>query len=633
VTTSQKVSISLLITILLFGVFSILTFFGLFNLIEADFYNPSITAYLIRDNTQKAEAIERSFTKMQDRYSEILNTQLIRRGLLPDQNLLKAEDRLEINNLFSESFADVQWLRFIDSGGEKILFSSYAPDVQAQDDPSLSYISYNEPHLPYEKIAVKNKEPPKYTFDENSGRVFFSFPLYDLNDIYRGTALFSLSSNAVTGHLLSEEKTRLNQDVSVFSNPPGLLFGVPVSSEAALFSRISSTWEEGGQKITKLVSPASGLSMVLISARTSPGFFVGQLVNEEVFSLPQTMKIILLASFFFTVFLIVFLLFNIKQDPVTVVENRVKKLQISLIEQFYEQKSEADWSRWIKELERRREEIIVPLKQGVKTDQGRDSEKLDALINKSWDELLSILGGRRESGVDEEKLRSVIDNIIVSKIALTQASGVQPQPAIAVSKSTEKSGLLKKAETIARKTDNVEEIEELEEVEILEALDDEEAAAEDPSFGPYSGISQTDIATLASLIEFNPDIGSEAAGDESIEEDLEIISPFSTMDFSFSENNEDTADITGDEIPETIFPEANGNRGLPLINASAFGMTGKPESEALETLNEEKEEPSTNNGIIKEREGVHYISEEALEPETYTVKDKNFKDLVDSIIK
>jgi hypothetical protein len=131
--------------------------------------------------------------------------------------------------------------------------------------------------------------------------------------------------------------------------------------------------------------------------------FTGLFETEELFSYPQTMKIIFLVAFFLTVYLTIFLFLNLRQDPVTVVQNRLKRLQISLIEQFYERKADADWARWSRELELRRDEVKMLMKRGIKTasgNTGNDAEvsPIDALIDKSWDELLTVMGTFAEAG-------------------------------------------------------------------------------------------------------------------------------------------------------------------------------------------------------------------------------------------
>jgi hypothetical protein len=604
VTTSRKAAISLLIAVLLFGGFSVLAFSGLFNLLETRFYNPSVTEHLNRDNARNAGAIDRFFTETRERFSETLRTDTIRHSFLTYQRAEDVSARANIYSRLIESFYGLQWVRFIDAGGQRLLFSSYGPDIQSGDGTFPVYKDYNEPDIPYMVVAVAEDGPPKYTFDERAGRILFSFPLYDSFDIYWGTALFSLSVDAVTARLVNEGRIKPGEDITVISNPAGLLFGSV---------------------------PGLDHSIIRISTRTSQGFLVGRLVGEEVFLLPISMKIILLLAFFLTSYLIIFLLFNLRQDPLVVVQSRLKQLQISLIEQFYERKSEADWERWIKELENRREEVRGLLKQGVKTDSGKSAD-MDILINKSWDELLLMLGSRRnlstpgETDIDEEKIASVLQKLL--EAARTGAS------------STEKT-------------------EPTEEIEILEELDEVEIPEENlPESAAPPPVSQTNIDKLASEIEFSHDIEPETPDDDLFGGDLEIVSPFSAMVFDSSpersseerspeERGSDADDAVASVVEESTLNETrseNGDaelnttatEGLPLITTPFSAFSNDVGIEILQTVNGEEESQADSDGnIIKEKEGVHYISDDVLapSPEVSASLNPGFKELVDDVTK
>ena len=86
----------------------------------------------------------------------------------------------------------------------------------------------------------------------------------------------------------------------------------------------------------------------------------------------------------------------------------------------------------------------------------------------------------------------------------------------------------------------------------------------------------------------------------------------------------------------------NINSGYSLIADSFFGMGGI-RIETLETLSGENNEggiipeeaENSDTGIIQEREGIHYINQEALKSGSVTDENLNlnFKKLVDSIVK
>ena len=352
----------------------------------------------------------------------------------------------------------------------------------------------------------------------------------------------------------------------------------------------------------------------------------------ERYDLSEGPRILLLAAFFITVYLIIFLLLNLRQDPVSIVQNRLKRLQLDLVEQLCEFQGNVDLGHWNQELERNREEIKARLKQGIKSSSASESENIDAIIDKSCGELLSVIencmpANPRGAALDEEKLFSVLNRIISalpSPAPPAAPPAAAPAPSLMAkaeelvlegsgpSKGPWKNSFLVKAMAIAEGRNDIklreddgsyEELEELEEPEELEELDqweeleevpelglaskNEIAEEEDSSPGPGSGGSKQDMEKLASEIEFGESPAPEdAAGDEDeiLEEDLEIVSPFANVALNFS------------------------------------------------ALAEDMDEEADGSGVIKTLEGVPYISEEALS-ETKKPVNKEFKDLVDSVIK
>jgi len=474
-TAPQKAALSLLIAVVLFGGFASLAFTGLFDLIEARFYNPTITASMTREMARNTEAIDEFFAAMEARFSQTLREPAVQRSFLLDQSAEDIFERSRIFGLLHESLGGLQWVRFIDSGGLRIHFSTYAPDIMAQEPLFRTYRNFYEPNFAYEAIAASAGETPRFILDGEGERIFFSLPFYDSFEIFRGTALFSLSVRALSDMFIREGRLNVGHDISIVTAPPGFLSGTPVVfAEEALISQVSSVWRDGAPGVARLHSPEADMSMILLSIRSPQGFFAGRLVSDEVFLFPPIMQIILLLSFFLTVYLTIFLLFNIRQDSVTIVQSRMKKLQISLIEQYYERKSDIDWSRWRRELEQRREDIHIQLKQGVKVAPGSARAKdIDAMIDKSWDELLSIIGGSKETALDEGKLQVILNRFLATIPAAAaqvsaQSSNVPPAAA------SFKAGA---AETV-KEIEAAEELEELEEIEQAETVEEIEVAEE-----------------------------------------------------------------------------------------------------------------------------------------------------------
>jgi hypothetical protein len=507
VTVSQKAALSLLISVFLFAGIAVLAYTGLFDLIETRFYNPSITRSLTRETNRSAEVVQTYISDLQTRFTNSLNSPAVRRSFLPNQSVDDIFERSRIYGMLMEQVGGLQSVRFVDYNGVRIHFSTYAQDIISQDRLSIAYRNYaDDPrNEPFRNVQVAAQEKEKLFLDSAQDRIIFSYPFYDSMDVYRGTALLTLSVRAVTDELINEGRIKVGEDVSVVSTPQGILTGSPNASRAEILDRVADIWNDGLLSLTPFDSADSEHSLAVISAKIGQTIFYGQIVNEEIFSFPQPMKVILLVSIFLTIYLTIFFFFNLRQDTMTVVQNRLKGLQISLIEQFYDRKGDMDWTHWTRELEQRREEIRAEVKQGIRVGQGRRSEEnVDALIDKSWDELLAVIGARRktETNIDEEKLQTILNKILQTLPAAgamvpavqpkqsAPSANVSPQefsvvpageaPAETAAEEAELETLeeldaeeLAPAETV-EETGEAEELAELEELEELEELDETE---------------------------------------------------------------------------------------------------------------------------------------------------------------
>ncbi|MDR2618006.1 MAG: hypothetical protein LBC62_03960 [Treponema sp.] len=640
-TGSQKAAFSLLISVVLFAVFTVLAYTGLFDLVEAKFYNPSIIASLAKDVNLDAESVDNLLAGLEDRFAATLREDAVRRSFLPNQSAEDIFERSRIYGTLLESLGGLQWVRFIDAGGIRLHYSTYQTDILFQDQLSMSYRNYPDvsPGIPYERIASSDQGRPRLILDQAGERIFFSFPFYDSLDVFRGTAAFSLSVRAVGDRLTGEGRIKVGENVSILENPPGILTGLPVSSAQALLPGIASIWDDGLLNLTTLDS-GSGISLALISAKTSQGLFQGRLVNEALFEFPQVMKIILLVSFFLTVYLTVFLLFNIRQDSFTIVQNRLKQLQISLIEQCYERKSDADWGRWSRELEQRREEIREELKKGIKTKPaGKDRQNdIDVLIDKSWDELLAVIGGRRETGIDEAKLQSILNKILAAPLgqqavpakisvpappAQTGTASAEPEPVeelpeveeLSEAEPAEAEAVEELSEAEPAEPEALEELSEAEPVEAAEVVEElaEAEPAEPEALEELAEAEPVEAEAVEELAEAEPveELSeAEPVEPDSLEELVEVDSPeelseaepLKTPSKAENARPSNVKLVFGDDdIPYIV-----ESSGLELVDEDIDKVmqTMRPESDEPAELEELEELDDAESGIAEEAEAA-----------------------------
>jgi hypothetical protein len=390
---------------------------------------------------------------------------------------------------------------------------------------------------------------------------------------------------------------------------------------------------------------------------------------------------ILSAAFFCTAYLAIFLIFNFRQDTMTVVKSRVQILQTALIEEYHNHKGPADWGSWSRELEQRREAVRQEIRRDIKGRRGKRLDmEIDACINNAWTELVAIIRSGTEPAVpafSEARLEEIVKRVLRTAggeiasggqaFAENQArpktvTGTQvPQGHPGVSGGRiaaltrkpaatedmtefEKLTSVKEIKTVIKddghKTNPVEnekipeELEELEELEDLEELGG--PIAEEAPSDPFP-FPERDIAVLAREIEFTPLPEDETgtAGGNSLS-NLEIVSPFVTMLSDLDAGPEVPA--KGTENPGGI-PEngekAPGTKEAPARTSKLEILDGNYQMSlvyrpfTLENVPPQDLTPA--EPVIISRNGVNYINAAALDEAEPL--DEGFQRLVNSVLK
>ncbi|MEW5816731.1 MAG: hypothetical protein AB1798_15225, partial [Spirochaetota bacterium] len=381
------------------------------------------------------------------------------------------------------------YVRFIDEKGN-IHFSTYQADIKSKTQFSLIYnrIEDVEPDIPYDMLTVKETEKSKYYSDGEKKRVIYSFPFYDILGLYKGTALFYVSGKDLKNYLIKKSVLELGQDFSFF-NHLGFIFRIDLDQVKNLKEEILKKWsqKEDFEKIQPLVSTETSEKYFLFTEYSADTGFIGFLIPENVFSLNKDLKIILMASFFITTYLLLFLILSLKQDKMLILSERIKRFQVSFLKEYVEKKEVIDWQKWKRELSLRKSEIKKNIKSGIgKFKEGKEKE-IDSLIDKSWDDIISVIGSRIEEEktkklelpdkVEISNLEEIIERVLKSgQIVLPVAAGegVLQGGATPNFRAIQETSIPAAAGTPVE----VEELEEAEELEEIEAVEELEEVAE-----------------------------------------------------------------------------------------------------------------------------------------------------------
>jgi hypothetical protein len=429
-TEPRKAALSLLITILLFAAFTVASFAGLFDLIETRFYNPSVAAALSGDLSHETASIEVFITTIERWFSGSLAEPAVRRSFLVNQTSADIYERSQVFTRLHERLDGLQWVRFIDSGGNRIHYSTWQGDLIREDSATAVYRMYTEAafYTPMENLLPLPTEDFRIVFDAQGERIVFSLPFYDALDAYRGLAIFSLSISAIQNRLLADRNAGQGK-LWLVTEPQGLLRGVPEDGMTGILETVAESWNQSGiakkVSVSAIESGGGRTRLVLLSAKTLQEIYIGRLVNENLFEFPLSLKMLLLVLFFISMFLVLFLLVNARQDPMTIVQARLKNLQVGLIKEYYEQKTDIELARWGTDLMQRREEIRTELRHGLKTRLGKRLDgDINAYIDKSWNDLLAVIGGRLERTVNEEEIHLSLNRLTDTLSSLAEGGAL-----------------------------------------------------------------------------------------------------------------------------------------------------------------------------------------------------------------
>ena len=493
--TIIKPLLALLISILLFAGFTYLADTELLEYVQTRFYNPSILKSYSKDNIIDAEITEKHIDDLQERFAVMLTDSSVRSSFLYNQSADDIFERSRLFGILMETTGGLQSVRFVDSNGIRIHFSTLPGDIISQSRSSTAYRNYNEDTiaLPYETVNIPSDGKMKFTMDDQTERIVFSYPFFDSMDVYRGTALFTISVRALANKLVEEGRLKFNEDVSVTSVPAGILLGSPVSSKKDILEKTSAIWSAGLLERVIIDAEDSEAKFSLISLKTGKDLFFGRLVNDKLFSIPESMQLLFKLAAFITIFLSLYFLLNMKPNAVMLVQTRIKRLRDSLFEHLYINKTVQERAKWILELEQRRNEIRTELKRNLKLNP-RHEKNIDGLINKSWDELLSVL---KSGSIQFIPIDTPAINPASTGIAAQETASPEEAEEIQEVEAIEEAEEITEAEAL----DEVEEITEAEPIEEAEEIFDAEAIEEAEEITEAETIEEAEEITEAETIE------------------------------------------------------------------------------------------------------------------------------------
>ena len=574
----------------------------MFSKIEKNFYEPA-RLKLIRDRLDVvADSSNEYITSILEKFGPEDGGFLSNKAVT---TYFMREPSREVGRLFGKLLDDVPGLdgvRIIEASGKSVQYSSYKNDSR-NDHGNKTYSNYNElrtysghQELSYSVVTafietesddaeyvdeessegtggeeVKDSETVlpevnKYrlVFDGNEQRIIISYPYYYDDRSY--SVIFYVNPIDFINKLVEQHIISINEQLALISSKDGtaggFVFGMPKVGQNLLANEILRRWRMRSYGPDEIASTSKinvtgitadenngqisqeqqkFISWNLISSRNAKFIEIGGLYSMDMLAMPPYIRILLLICSFLTICLIVVILFNIRKDDDIEILSRIKKVQIGLLNEYFENNVER--SKVAALIENQRDELTARIKKSLGRRGRKYGEDLTIILNQSWQDIINILAGAdavRMKGLstgDMTEIRRMFEEVVSHSTlrvqAVTQFPSRQPPKNkkelntenVSIPLAREMPELQQKLENEVEEIEPVEELEDVEEISEAEPVEELEDAEEIPEAEPVEELEDAEEISEAEPVEELEDV-EEISEAEPVEEseDVEEIS-------------------------------------------------------------------------------------------------------------
>ena len=596
-----KNAVGFLITIIICGGLTVASSLGMFSKIEKNFYEPA-RLKLIRDRLDAvADSSNEYITSILEKFGPEDGGFLSNKAVT---TYFMREPSREVGRLFGKLLDDVPGLdgvRIIEASGKSVQYSSYKNDSR-NDHGNKTYSNYNElrtysghQELPYSVVTafietesddaeyvdeessegtggeeVKDSETVlpevnKYrlVFDGNEQRIIISYPYYYDDRSY--SVIFYVNPIDFINKLVEQHIISINEQLALISSKDGtaggFVFGMPKVGQNLLANEILRRWRMRSYGPDEIASTSKinvtgitadenngqisqeqqkFISWNLISSRNAKFIEIGGLYSMDMLAMPPYIRILLLICSFLTICLIVVILFNIRKDDDIEILSRIKKVQIGLLNEYFENNVER--SKVAALIENQRDELTARIKKSLGRRGRKYGEDLTIILNQSWQDIINILAGAdavRMKGLstgDMTEIRRMFEEVVSHSTlrvqAVTQFPSRQPPKNkkelntenVSIPLAREMPELQQKLENEVEEIEPVEELEDAEEISEAEPVEELEDAEEISEIEPVEELEDAEEISEAEPVEELEDVDeiSEAEPVEELEDAEEI---------------------------------------------------------------------------------------------------------------
>ena len=582
--SGPKIALSLLISVLIFAGCVFLSIAGGFKLIEVQFYQPRVIA----NANDRLSSIEKAYgeysSNLDNEFRKFLSEKSVKTFIERAPEKEAMNERGKLSALLYQKISGLNGMRLIENDGIHIHFSTFGEDTLTETSSLISYKNYTDANkIPFTLLEASDGEKQtKIYFDSIKNELVFSYPFYDNYTAYRGTFIFYVLGDDFTQYLIDRELVSLNARGTVCS-PNGFVFNLPITGRELLMKEIEQRWSRKIQNVEQLVQSDTKSENIFIITQGNDRIKIGEIRTQDAFEFSDIEKLLLLICLFITLYLIIFLLFNIRHDDMVIVCRRLRKFQYELLKEYIDRKDSMDWKTLSKEIAHRKNDVNSEIKKSLGRRGKKHSKEVDELLEDLWTDVMSAMGGNV----------SVVRQVVSSN-------------PIAVA-STEKSAAADNIEELEEVSDadEVEELEEIpdaDEVEELEEIPDADELEELEEIPDADEVEELEEIPDADEVEEISETVSKAEPELPATKEISEEKMSKFMDSSDTEMEEvqldEFIDISEDES-FTSNKKKNSDEEVEIIEESyeEFKKSDSPDEEISENAENIKREASRNFSI------------------------------------
>ena len=582
--SGPKIALSLLISVLIFAGCVFLSIAGGFKLIEVQFYQPRVIA----NANDRLSSIEKAYgeysSNLDNEFRKFLSEKSVKTFIERAPEKEAMNERGKLSALLYQKISGLNGMRLIENDGIHIHFSTFGEDTLTETSSLISYKNYTDANkIPFTLLEASDGEKQtKIYFDSIKNELVFSYPFYDNYTAYRGTFIFYVLGDDFTQYLIDRELVSLNARGTVCS-PNGFVFNLPITGRELLMKEIEQRWSRKIQNVEQLVQSDTKSENIFIITQGNDRIKIGEIRTQDAFEFSDIEKLLLLICLFITLYLIIFLLFNIRHDDMVIVCRRLRKFQYELLKEYIDRKDSMDWKTLSKEIAHRKNDVNSEIKKSLGRRGKKHSKEVDELLEDLWTDVMSAMGGNV----------SVVRQVVSSN-PIAVASTEKPPAADNIEELEEVSD--------ADEVEELEEIPDADEVEELEEIPDADEVEELEEIPDADEVEELEEIPDADEVEKISETVSKAEPELPATEEISEEKMSKFMDSSDTEMEEvqldEFIDISEDES-FTSNKKKNSDEEVEIIEESyeEFKKSDSPDEEISENAENIKREASRNFSI------------------------------------